>query len=139
MIQFLEISELEYKTVKKLLSQLSKVNDLTKENLRNYLKNLPSNQHLIGLYYYNELVGLGSIFIEKKIIHKFSNCGHIEDIVIDSEFRGKGLGKKLINYLINYGRDNKCYKIILNCENKNIKFYEKNGFKKNQNQMSLYF
>ena len=74
MIQFLEINELEYKTVKKLLSQLSNVNILTEENLKNYLKNLPSNQHLIGLYYYNELVGLGSIFIEKKIIHDFSNC-----------------------------------------------------------------
>ncbi len=112
MIQFLEITSYEYKNVKRILSQLTEIGEFTKDDFSNYLKNLSNNHHLIGLYYYNELVGLGTIIIEHKIIHGLSKCGHLEDIVIDKEFRGKKLGKKLINYLVNYGKKKGCYKII---------------------------
>ena len=50
-------------------------------------------------------------------------------IIIDKEYRGLQLGKNLINRLVSFGlNDWKCYKVILNCLDHNIKFYEKCGF-----------
>jgi glucosamine-phosphate N-acetyltransferase len=85
------------------------------------------------------IIGIGTIFIEKKIIHSFGKVGHIEDIVIAKSYRGVGLGKILINYLVNYGKEKGCYKVILNCSAENIKFYEKCGLSLKANQMAIYF
>jgi glucosamine-phosphate N-acetyltransferase len=65
--------------------------------------------------------------------------GHIEDIIVDKEFRGNGYGKYIINYLIKYAKNNNCYKIILNTDEKNLKFYQKCGFKKTNIEMGIYF
>ncbi len=65
-----------------------------------------------------------------------SKVGHIEDIIIDEEYRGKGIGKMLIEYL--KSMCNECYKIVLYCANHNIEFYEKLGFIKKDNCMQLY-
>ena len=75
----------------------------------------------------NMIIGSGTIFkIEK--IHN-NPVGQIEDIIINNEYRGYGLGKELIKNLVNIGLNEfKCYKIILNCLDKNIGFYEKCNF-----------
>jgi glucosamine-phosphate N-acetyltransferase len=44
----------------------------------------------------------------------------------------------LIDHCVEYGKLQGCYKIILNCEEKNIKFYEKCGFKYKNVEMSCY-
>lgn len=85
-----------------------------------------------------KIIGTMSLLIEAKFIHKLSSVCHIEDVVVDNEYRGKGLGKMLIDYGVNYAKDNGCYKIILNCAEKNIKFYEKCGFSSKNVEMSLY-
>ena len=85
------------------------------------------------------IIGSATILIETKIIHNFGKVAHIEDVIVDNNYRGKGLGKMLINKCINYAKDHDCYKIILNCSDKNIPFYEKCGFSKKENEMALYF
>ena len=50
------------------------------------------------------------------------------DVIISEKYRGLGLGKKIIEELVKIGiNEFKCYKIILNCLDKNILFYEKCG------------
>ena len=39
----------------------------------------------------------------------------------------------------NYCQEQNCYKIILDCEDKLIPYYEKFGFKKKANSMQLYY
>ena len=73
------------------------------------------------------------------IIHNFKNVGHIEDIVVNRNSRGKGYGKIIIKYLINESKNLNCYKIILNCSNECKLFYKKLGFKNKNNEMSYYF
>lgn len=53
---------------------------------------------------------------------------HIEDIIIDSNYRKQGLGKKIINELINISTQSNCYKIILDCNEKKCKFLSKFWF-----------
>ena len=85
------------------------------------------------------IVGSVTIFIETKIIHNFGKVAHVEDVIVDNTCRGKGLGKMLVQKCIDYAQKHDCYKIILNCSDENIPFYEKCGFSKKENEMTLYF
>jgi glucosamine-phosphate N-acetyltransferase len=88
----------------------------------------------------NKIVGCGTIIVELKLLHGFSKVCHIEDVVIDNTIRGKGYGKYLIDYMVNFAKNlNLVYKIILNCSDDKIGFYEKCGFIKKSNQMAIYF
>ena len=64
--------------------------------------------------------------------------GHIEDIVTDKNFRLRGVGKAIVNYLINIAEQEKCYKINLNCSKKNIDFYKRCGFELNSFSMTIF-
>eukprot|EP01095_Lingulamoeba_sp_RSL-Kostka_P015401 TRINITY_DN707_c0_g1_i1.p1 TRINITY_DN707_c0_g1~~TRINITY_DN707_c0_g1_i1.p1 ORF type:complete len:188 (+),score=29.18 TRINITY_DN707_c0_g1_i1:49-612(+) len=86
----------------------------------------------------NDIIGLGSILIERKFIHSTGLVGHIEDIVVDERYRGNRLGKIIIDQLVEIGHALGCYKIILDCSEKNVTFYNKCGFKKKEIQMVLY-
>ena len=122
-----------YNLIKQLVSDIN----YDKKKLFDYFKN--NNKKIYLLVKDNKIVGTGSLLIEKKIYHNFRNVSHIEDIVIDSNYRGKKYGKELINNLIDISyNDFNCYKVILNCSNKNIKFYEKCGFSNKNVEMVKY-
>jgi glucosamine-phosphate N-acetyltransferase len=129
-----------YKGYIKLIKKLSNFNnDILYEQFNNYINNLNNNYKIIVILLNDIIIGSGTIFIENKIIHNFGNVAHIEDIIIDNNYRNLKLGKKLIDKLIFIAKENNCYKIILNCNDDNILFYEKCGFIKKENQMALYF
>lgn len=76
-----------------------------------------------------KIVGTASLFIEPKFIHSGGKVGHIEDVAVDPTLQGLGIGAKLVQYLIGKCRDAGCYKVILDCDPKNVPFYEKMGFR----------
>lgn len=84
------------------------------------------------------LIGCGTIILEPKFIHELSSVAHIEDVSIDRHFQMLGYGRVLIEYLQNIAKREKCYKIILNCSDKNIPFYERCGFNSTNVEMSIY-
>jgi glucosamine-phosphate N-acetyltransferase len=63
--------------------------------------------------------------------------GLIEDVVIANKFQGKGIGKALLEKLITTSKKKGCYKIIPNSDQKNIRFYEKQGFIAKEIQMVI--
>jgi len=112
---------------------LSKINDISKigEIIVCYHKNV-DNKHIT-------IIGSGTIIYEPKIIHECRNVGHIEDIVVHSNYRSHGIAKNILNRLIHSAKVNNCYKVILDCK-KDLEFlYERIGFKYNGSQMSIYF
>lgn len=128
----------DYKDIIVLLKQLTKCS-YDKNSFEKYIDNLPKNQHHIVLEKDGTLIASGVLVIENKIIHNFKNVGHIEDIVVNQNYRGLGLGKKMIQFLINLSKDMDCYKVILDCDPKLQKFYEISDFKKTGIQMAIYF
>ena len=80
------------------------------------------------------VLGYASIHYIKKITRK---SGIIEDVVVKENQRGKGIGKLLVKNLIEKAKKNNCDKIILSSSEKNLKFYEKLGFQKNEFQMIM--
>jgi N-acetylglutamate synthase-like GNAT family acetyltransferase len=82
----------------------------------------------------NIIVGVASLHIIEKLTRKM---GLIEDVAVDSNHRGKGIGIKLIQNLTSEAKNMGCDKIVLNSSKDNISFYEKSGFKVNEIQMVL--
>eukprot|EP00698_Gefionella_okellyi_P003217 TRINITY_DN13002_c0_g1_i1.p1 TRINITY_DN13002_c0_g1~~TRINITY_DN13002_c0_g1_i1.p1 ORF type:complete len:159 (+),score=7.02 TRINITY_DN13002_c0_g1_i1:188-664(+) len=85
-----------------------------------------------------KLVASATLVLEKKFIHNNGIIGHIEDVVVDTSYRGHNLGLRVIQDLIRVGQAAGCYKIILDCSEKNVPFYEKCGFKRKELSMALY-
>jgi glucosamine-phosphate N-acetyltransferase len=120
-----------------LLGQLSNIESdkITKNEFDLFIDNLTDNHIIKVIKCENNIIATITILKETKILHNFKKVGHIEDVVVDEYFRGYGLGKKLIEIAKNECVD--CYKITLYCKDHNVSFYEKLGFVKNTNQMTL--
>lgn len=110
----------------------------TEEQFIEMLKIMKTNSIIIVLELENRLIGTGTILFENKFIHNISKIAHIEDICIDTEFRGKGYGTLLVNHLIEYSKTNGCYKVTLYCKEHLEKFYNSSGLIKNGIQMAVY-
>ncbi|KAJ9479353.1 Glucosamine 6-phosphate N-acetyltransferase [Pseudozyma hubeiensis] len=87
----------------------------------------------------DQIVACGTMFVEFKFLRGAGLCGHIEDIVVHKDGQGKGLGKRIIEILTEIGKQRGCYKVILDCSEKNVAFYEKCGYHKAGEQMAVYF
>ena len=83
------------------------------------------------------IIATSSVLIENKFLHCGSRVGHIEDVVGDRDARGIGLGQKIVEHCIDYCRDVGCYKVILDCSNKNVPFYINCGMYLSENCMRI--
>ena len=77
-----------------------------------------------------DIVGSITAIIEQKFIHNGGKICHIEDVVTRKGFENLGIGSTLVKKVIELAIQEKCYKVILNCSQYNLKFYEKLGFYK---------
>lgn len=75
----------------------------------------------------DDVAATGMLFIERKLIHGCGLVGHVEDIAVSPQHQGKQLGRALIDHLTALGLSH-CYKVILDCDETNVKFYEKCGY-----------
>ena len=123
-----------------LLSQLTNSPIITDEEFINKVNEISKIGTIIVCYIRNtdKIIGSGTIIYEPKIINGGKSVGHIEDIIVDKNYRNKGIAKNILNMLVNLAK-NKCYKIILDCKEELVDFYSKNGFNKNGIQMAKYF
>lgn len=83
------------------------------------------------------IIGTATLLIEQKFIHGGGKVAHIEDVATRAGYEGIGVGKEIIHKLIEISNEHECYKIILDCDDKVIGFYEKLGFKKRAVMMRL--
>ena len=136
-IKFRKIIREDLADIFLLLNQLKEkdINTIDSETAWKNFKSNSSSNSIVGIYN-DRVVAYGSIVIENKI--RGDIAGHIEDIVVDDNMRGKMVGVKLINKLIKIGSEKGCYRITLFCEEKLIKFYERTGFKVNNIMMKKF-
>ena len=82
-----------------------------------------------------EIIGSITLLIEQKFIHDGGKSGLIEDVVTRREYEGMGVGSALVSAALAFAKEKNCYKVILDCSEKNVPFYEKNGFRRNEISM----
>lgn len=79
-------------------------------------------------------IGYATISIKEKTIHgmHYRKILDIDAICIDQNYRGKGAGTSLLNYIIDFGKRENCTDLYLTVNEENIeaiKLYEKLGMK----------
>ena len=134
-----KLKETDYqKGLNELLSQLTHSPKGTEEDFKLQFKNLKESDLHLAIEIDNKIVAFGAILIDYKFYRELKNIGHIEDIVVDKDYRGQGLSKVLMNNLIEHGEKHKCYKFILNCKEEYTYFYSKYGFENKNITMVKY-
>ena len=136
-IKFRKVKRKDLGEVFPLLQQLTEIDysSRNEEICWNLFISNNSSNGIVGLYE-DKVVAYGAIVIENKI--RGESAGHIEDIVVDKNMRGKNVGVMLIDELIKIGKEKECYRITLFCKEHLIKFYNKNGFEVNSMAMKLF-
>lgn len=140
-----KIKELKKKHItKELFETLSHLSDSTKTDIKKgqkIFKQIKKNKnHFIFAAFdkeSDEIVGMTTLLVEPKFIHDCGSLGHIEDVVTRLGYEGQGIGKELVKTVVKRAKKSDCYRVILNCSDANIKFYEKSGFRKRENEMAL--
>lgn len=70
------------------------------------------------------------------VLRRIGGCiGLIEDVVVDSEYRGRGLGRQMVRHLIRKAEEAGCYKTVLSCKTELAPFYDSCGMEKEGEQM----
>jgi len=82
--------------------------------------------------------GTATILYERKLIRGCKKVGHIEDVVVSPNYRHQGIAKYLVNQLTQMASET-CYKVILDCTEDVVPFYEKCNFENKGIQMAHYF
>lgn len=81
------------------------------------------------------VIGTATVLIEPKFIHDCGSLAHVEDVVVNEGYEGQGIGKALMQRVMKEAKKAQCYRVLLDCSDKNIPFYEKLGFTKRGNEM----
>jgi glucosamine-phosphate N-acetyltransferase len=140
-----------------LLSNLTKTPDISTSLFLENIQEIEKSNGLITIAYVGDIsangfvkdlnnpdnnfkiIGSGTVILEPKIIRSGKYVGHIEDIVIDPNFRGLHIAQTILSILKSYSETKNCYKVILDCDPNLQTFYEKNDFELKGIQMAKYF
>jgi len=86
----------------------------------------------------NIVIGSVTLLVEPKFIYEGGKVGHIEDVVVEKQFAGHGIGSNLVKFAIDVARTEfRCAKVILDCSDENVGFYERLGFSRQDNGMTI--
>ena len=123
-----------------LYQQLTTIEPSTMDyfQYRNFVDTLNENHKIFVIEFREKIIGSVTVLIEHKLIHNFGKVAHIEDLVVDTRFRGHKLGQKLIEQAKEYAKEQNCYKILLDCKEELVSYYNKCGFQNKGSQMTIY-
>jgi len=126
MIRYARIEDLD--DILRLLDQLSPADKTDRSEF--VFRMLINNGHYVIALYEdgNKVIGTATLMVRINLSHDCRPVGYIENVVVDDSYRGQGIGKKLVENLLDKADALDCYKVILDCSKHNIKFYEKVGF-----------
>lgn len=131
------LQDKDYNDYIELLYQLTDIGKVTQARFETFVfeQHRPHSNIKCFVYELDEkAVGCVTIILEKKLK---GNALHIEDVVTHKDYRGKGIGLELMECCKQFAKENNCYKIVLDCSDDNVPFYEKSGFKVSGNYMSI--
>lgn len=119
------------------LSALKPVELTKQEAIDVYRERLKSKIRTYVAVIDEQIAGTASVFIEPKFIHGGGVVGHIEDVAVNPAFQKHGVGRALVEHLLEECREFRCYKVILDCAEGVIPFYERLGFHRWERAMRI--
>lgn len=132
MVLIRECKEADFEQVLRLLGQLWPDKKLDEKELHCvFLRGLNSEfQHYICATIETDIVGFSSLTIKNSLWQE-GYIGHIDELIVDKQYRGKGIGSKLLKHIIRVAEEKGCRRAELDSAFDRAKaheFYQKNGF-----------
>jgi glucosamine-phosphate N-acetyltransferase len=138
-IRAIELKDITEGQFLKVLENLS-VKVVDRSQAQGILQTIESNplHNIFVAVQKNIVIGSVTLLVEPKFIYDGGKVAHIEDVVVNKEFAGKGIGSRLVKFAIDVAREDfHCAKVILDCSDENIRFYERLGFSCQDNGMTI--
>lgn len=118
------------------LENLTKVGSIKKSRAKSILKKIERNDAAVFIAKKEgSVVGTIMVIIEQHFIHEGGLVGHIHDVTVRKGYEGQGIGSLLVRRAVSYAKKRGCYKVVLECCENNVAFYEKSGFHKHEISM----
>lgn len=100
----------------------------TESELAPYISGVdPSRRYVVAIDKRSELLGICYMDLTFEVFQVI----RIGDFIVNKQYRHQGIGKKILNYIINYAKEKNIKKLWLWTQGElteAIKFYEANGF-----------
>ena len=128
-----EALEAELPRVLTLLKELDEEAELSLEEARaiwKRMKQYPYYKAYVALKGM-EIVGSFSLLICDNLGHGGVRFAVVDNVVVDPNYRGQGIGKKIMMKAMELARQNDCYKMMLSSNKSRVRaheFYKKLGF-----------
>ncbi|MCU1715891.1 GNAT family N-acetyltransferase [Pseudomonas sp. 5P_3.1_Bac2] len=104
------------------------------------LSQLPSNIEVLVAERDGQLLGTCSLHLIEHLAHNFARSAVLEDVVVDAQARGLGIGQALMAKAIERARHWRCYKVALSSKVSRSQahaFYAKLGFTLHGHSLTL--
>ncbi len=126
----INLEKLKKKHLKEVINLVSKLSEYrpAEDRLEDIWKNLHKQKNSLSIVATDKktIVGYGCIFVNQTV--RGGKIAYIEDIICDNSYRKKGIGQSIMKQLFNFAKNNKCYKIVLQCTKDKTSFYKKCGY-----------
>ena len=83
------------------------------------------------------IIGSIKVFYEQKFINNCALYAHVEDVIVDENYRHLKIGSQLLDYVKKKAIEKDCFKCTLVCSEEVSKFYVNNQFEKRGINMSF--
>jgi GNAT superfamily N-acetyltransferase len=81
----------------------------------------------------DEIVGTFALIVVQHLSHHSARSAVVEDVVVKSDWQGRGIGRRMMAFAAEEGRKLGCYKLVLSSGKKRAvahEFYESLGFER---------
>ncbi|RKR12956.1 acetyltransferase (GNAT) family protein [Maribacter vaceletii] len=128
-LEILLIPQEELHTILPLVYELNNGKTSNKILEERLIEMKKMNFQCIGVYDVNKLIGICGFWI----LNKFYIGKHIEpdNVYIAKEYRSRGVGKLMLDWIYEYAKENNCNSSEINCYVKNtrgVQFWEEQGY-----------
>ena len=115
-----------------LLQQLYSLSDISQDFFEKQLENIKTRTNyyirIIEEKSTGKIVATGSIYIEFKFAYNLGKVAYIDDIIVDKDYRNKGLGRMLLAHLKRLAYANGVVYINVLVSEEYARFFESMGF-----------
>ena len=81
----------------------------------------------------HQVIGTFALLIMDNLAHRGTPSGIVEDVAVQENLQGKGIGRQMMKYAMQVCSEAGCYKLVLSSNQKRVEvhaFYESLGFDK---------
>ena len=106
------------------LSNLRDVGGLSSSEAKDILLKINSQDcHVfVAVTPEGKIIGCATLVVEQKFIRHGGKCGHIEDVSVNKDCEGKGVGSAVVRKAVEFAKKFGCYKVILDSADYNVHF-----------------